>query len=133
RPARSRSDLARGSQLQRRGGAVGGSSSQSPFRFSKEEDPGMRQFLRGALARFPAVLALLLLLLPPRIVAQATPGTLRGNVTDGSGGALPGVTVEAVNDESGYRTTAYTEQQTGFYNMSLPPGNYTVTATLQGL
>ena len=92
----------------------------------------MRQFLRGVLARFPAVLALLLLLIPARIVAQSTTGTLRGTVTDGAGGALPGVTVEAVNDDSGYRATAYTEQ-TGFYNLSLPPGSYTVTASLQGL
>jgi Carboxypeptidase regulatory-like domain/TonB dependent receptor-like, beta-barrel len=94
----------------------------------------MRQALRrSAFAGVPAVLAMVLLLLPARATGQTTTGTLRGNVTDGSGGALPGVTVEAVNDESGYRATAYTEQQTGFYNMSLAPGNYTVTATLQGL
>jgi hypothetical protein len=40
--------------------------------------------------------------------------------------------VEAVNDETGFRTSATTES-TGFFNLSVPPGSYTVTATLQGL
>jgi outer membrane receptor protein involved in Fe transport len=64
--------------------------------------------------------------------AQSTTGTLRGTVTDDSGVALPGVTVEAVNDDTGFRTSATTEAS-GFFNLSVPPGNYTVTATLQGL
>jgi Carboxypeptidase regulatory-like domain/TonB dependent receptor/TonB-dependent Receptor Plug Domain len=64
--------------------------------------------------------------------AQSTTGTLRGTVTDDSGVALPGVTVEAVNDDTGFRTSATTEAS-GFFNLSVPPGNYTVTATLEGL
>jgi hypothetical protein len=64
--------------------------------------------------------------------AQSTTGTLRGTVTDDTGVALPGVTVEAVNDDSGFRTSATTEAS-GFFNLSVPPGSYTVTATLQGL
>lgn len=60
--------------------------------------------------------------------AQSTTGTLRGNVTDETGGVLPGATVEAKNDENGtyrYATTA----GNGFFNISVPPGPYTVTVT----
>lgn len=64
--------------------------------------------------------------------AQSTTGTLRGTVSDDAGGGLPGVTVEAVNDDTGFRTSAVTETG-GFFNLSVPPGSYTVTATLQGL
>ena len=64
--------------------------------------------------------------------AQTTTGTLRGTVSDDTGGGLPGVTVEAVNDETGFRTSAVTETG-GFFNLSVPPGSYTVTATLEGL
>jgi hypothetical protein len=53
--------------------------------------------------------------------AQSTTGTLRGTVTDDTGVALPGVTVEAVNDDSGFRTSATTEAS-GFFNLSVPPG-----------
>ena len=64
--------------------------------------------------------------------AQSTTGTLRGTVNDDTGVPLPGVTVDAVNDDTGFRTSATTESS-GFFNLSVPPGNYTVTASLQGL
>jgi len=64
--------------------------------------------------------------------AQTTTGTLRGTVKDESGGPLPGVTVEAVNDDSGSTRTTVTGAD-GFFNISVPPGNYTVKAELQGL
>jgi len=78
------------------------------------------------------VLTLLLwgaLLLPRGATAQTTTGTLRGTVKDETGGALPGAGVEAVNDDSGFRVGATTGAD-GFYNISLQPGPYTVTATL---
>jgi hypothetical protein len=64
--------------------------------------------------------------------AQTTTGTLRGTVSDDTGGGLPGVTVEAINDATGYRAQAITES-TGFFNLSVTPGSYAVTATLPGL
>jgi hypothetical protein len=64
--------------------------------------------------------------------AQTTTGTIRGTVKDESGGPLPGVTVEAVNDDSGSTRTTVTGAD-GFFNISVPPGNYTVKAELQGL
>jgi len=62
-------------------------------------------------------------------LAQTTTGTLRGNVTDETGGVLPGVTVEAKNDETGFMRNATTAGD-GFFNISVQPGPYTVTATL---
>jgi hypothetical protein len=62
-------------------------------------------------------------------LAQTTTGTLRGNVTDETGGVLPGATVEAKNDETGFMRNATTAGN-GFFNISVQPGPYTVTATL---
>lgn len=65
------------------------------------------------------------------VTAQTTTGTLRGTIKDQTGGVLPGATIEAVNDETGVRLATVT-QASGFYNISLPPAPYTVTATLPG-
>jgi hypothetical protein len=65
-------------------------------------------------------------------LAQTTTGTLRGTVKDEGGGALPGVTVTAVNDDSGETRVAVTGPD-GFFNVSVPPGNYTVRVELQGV
>lgn len=76
------------------------------------------------------VLGLLLFMTAASAVrAQTTTGTLRGTVTDETGGSLPGATVTATNDDTGFSTNA-TTGSTGFFNMALPPGNYTITATL---
>ena len=61
--------------------------------------------------------------------AQTTTGTLRGTVTDETGGSLPGGTVTATNDDTGF-SRSVTTAASGFYNISLPPGPYTVVVTL---
>jgi carboxypeptidase family protein len=78
-----------------------------------------------------AALGLLFGMLAAGAAAQTTTGTLRGTVKDQTGGVLPGVTVEAVNDETGVRLGATTHAD-GFFNLSVAPGPYTVTATLSG-
>jgi len=74
-------------------------------------------------------LLFLMVLITAVAEAQTTTGTIRGTVKDESGGVLPGTSIEAVNDATGVRYPA-TSQSTGFYNISVPPGAYTVTATL---
>lgn len=60
---------------------------------------------------------------------QSTTGTLRGNVTDETGGSLPGATVTATNDDTGFSRSA-TTASSGFYNISLVPGPYSVVIAL---
>ncbi len=68
---------------------------------------------------------------PVGAFAQAT-GQINGVVTDSSGGVLPGVTVEATSSATGVTRTAVTGTD-GLYTIPLvPPGVYSVKATLQG-
>ena len=59
-------------------------------------------------------------------------GTIRGYVKDDQGGVLPGVTVSATSPTvPGSRTAASNSE--GFYRLiNLPPGDYSLTAALQG-
>jgi hypothetical protein len=59
-------------------------------------------------------------------LAQTTTARLEGAVRDASG-PLPGVTVTAVNTESGLQRSTVTGTD-GLFNLTLPPGPYTVTA-----
>lgn len=68
---------------------------------------------------------------PSLSFAQAT-GQINGIVTDSSGGVLPGVTIEAVSTATGASRSAVSGTD-GLYTIPLlPPGLYTVKASLQG-
>jgi len=63
---------------------------------------------------------------------DVTTSRISGTAKDSEGGALPGVTVEGKNQDTGLVVTATTNSQ-GFYQLlNLPTGTYTVTATLSG-
>jgi hypothetical protein len=65
-------------------------------------------------------------------LAAQTTGSVSGRVTDSSGGALPGVTVEAKSTALQGMRNVITDPE-GLYRMPLlPPGDYTITFTLQG-
>jgi carboxypeptidase family protein len=84
--------------------------------------------------RFATALAVAaaLCLVPSSASAQAVTGTLLGNITDSSGGAVPGVTVTATEVQTNVARTAVTNES-GFYLFSsLQNGKYTVSAELQG-
>ena len=77
------------------------------------------------------VAALASVLMVPYAVAQDPRGTLRGTVTDPSGGSIPGVQVRAVNDATGVSASAETNAA-GNYNMPfLLPGVYTFSVTVR--
>lgn len=77
-------------------------------------------------------LFLLCLLLPATLLAQSSTGSISGTVTDDSGAALPGVTIEAKNAATGTTRTALTNA-TGYYQIGLlSPGSYDVAASLEG-
>ena len=78
-----------------------------------------------------AAVILTSVLTPARVHAQAT-GQINGIVTDSSGGVLPGVTVEATSTATSAVRSAVSGTD-GLYTIPLiPPGNYTVKASLQG-
>ena len=78
------------------------------------------------LSRNAALLAALCALLPPCVGAQTTSGAIEGKVVDGSGSALPGITVKARHVATDTPYTAKTDDQ-GQYQFTVPFGTYEVT------
>jgi hypothetical protein len=78
------------------------------------------------------VAALLLVVAAIPVVAQEQTSSIEGTIVDGSGAALPGVTVEAVSAK-GQKYSAQTDSAGKYRFPSIPPGQYTVTATLAGM
>ena len=84
----------------------------------------------GASAWLLVALAMALVAMPA--VAQQT-GSISGTVSSPDGAALPGVTVTAVGDVLPQARTSMTNSN-GDYSLSLlPPGNYELTFSLDGL
>jgi hypothetical protein len=89
----------------------------------------MRQVIRLA---FALAVAVALCAVPSTAAAQAVSGTLLGNITDSSGGAVPGATITATETETGVGRTAVSNESGTYIFSSLVNGRYTVTAELQG-
>jgi hypothetical protein len=64
--------------------------------------------------------------------AQQTTATLLGTITDASGAAVPGVTVQASNLGTNVVREATTDFGGAYSIPNLPPGNYRVRATKEG-
>ena len=75
---------------------------------------------------------LLALSLAAPTAALQSLGTVQGFVTDASGAALPGVTVELRDTERGQSRTAVTNARGFFAVRSVPSGDYDLTASLSG-
>lgn len=63
--------------------------------------------------------------------AQAT-AQINGTVVDSSGGVLPGVTVSAVQTETGFRREAVSDETGSYVLLNLPLGPYRLEAMLSG-
>src|SRR5688572_29201443 len=74
-------------------------------------------------------LGLALIALPGAVYAQEA--VLTGTVTDSTGAVLPGVTVVAVNEATGNRFEAVTDER-GLYRLPARVGAYRLTSELQG-
>ena len=72
------------------------------------------------------------LLLAAPAMAQEQSGSIQGVVKDSQGGVLPGVTVEARSPQVVGVSTVVTDAKGVYRFPALPPGNYEVTANLQG-
>lgn len=88
----------------------------------------------GTIVAVAAVVACALLLTPSASSAQTgLSGSIAGVVKDATGGALPGVTVEASSPALIERVrTVVTNEQGQFKIVDLRPGTYAVTYTLAG-
>lgn len=64
--------------------------------------------------------------------AQTTTGTILGDVKDSSGGAMPGVTVTALNQANGLTREAVTDELGNYRFSAMPAGLYTIKASLTG-
>src|ERR687891_1939345 len=79
-----------------------------------------------------ALVALMVVLLAAANVwAQAT-AQINGTVADSSGAVLPGVTVIAIQTETGFRREAVTDETGSYALLTLPTGPYRLEATLSG-
>jgi len=86
--------------------------------------------MRSALAQALVVAAALTVLLPSAVMAQSG---IAGQVKDATGGALPGVTVEASSDVLIEKTrTAVTDGEGQYRFVDLRPGTYALTYSLVG-
>jgi hypothetical protein len=74
----------------------------------------------------------LLLAAIPAAAQTSTDGTIRGVVHDEQGGALPGVALSATSPTVPGTYTAISDAAGVYRILNLPPGEYTVTAVLQG-
>src|SRR5688500_16025116 len=81
---------------------------------------------------FALIAILLLLVAAIPAVAQEQTSSIEGTVTDASGAALPGVTVEAVSSR-GQKYSVETDSSGKYRFPSIPPGSYNVTGTLAGM
>ncbi len=83
--------------------------------------------------RYPWLLLLLIIgcISPLSLFAQAS-GSLSGRVADASGAALPGVTLRATDDATGFSRSVVTQTDGTYKFQALPPGTYSVIAELSG-
>ena len=82
--------------------------------------------------RISVIFLSLLLLCVNGGYSQQTTGTIRGTVTDASGGTVAGVAVTAGNKDTGVAEKTFTDAS-GIYSFPLlPPGRYTVRAEASG-
>jgi hypothetical protein len=64
--------------------------------------------------------------------SQVTTGTISGTVRDSSGAVLPGATIVVANEDTGAVRTVPTDSAGHYLASSLNPGQYKITASLEG-
>ena len=85
-----------------------------------------------ALVRLVVPAAFAITLAAPVLHAQVSTALVQGEITDETKAVLPGATVTARNEETGFARTAVSDAR-GYYRIiALPPGTYQITAELTG-
>ena len=93
--------------------------------------PGWRNWQSEAMCCRWAQLVCLLLLSAAAAWGQATT-SIRGSVTDPSGGAIVGASVTLVNTDSKIERKSSTNEDGSYQFTFLPPGTYTLTVMASG-
>jgi hypothetical protein len=75
---------------------------------------------------------LIFLLLTPSIWAQSPAAQISGQVRDASGAVVPGVVLEAVDQENGRIHSVLTDEEGRYGFLRLAPGNYEIFASYRG-
>src|SRR4051794_547874 len=78
------------------------------------------------------VLTILVLWLAAATVSAQSTGTIQGTVTDAQGAAIPGATVELVQEATGANRLMTTDSVGAYAAASLVPGPYRLTVALAG-
>jgi hypothetical protein len=78
------------------------------------------------------IVALSLLSMPARVVAQQGTSQIAGKVTDAQGAVLPGVSVVVKNEETGAARELTTSAEGTYVAAQLMPGKYSVSGRLTG-
>src|SRR5438105_15863862 len=78
-----------------------------------------------------ALVGVVLLLAATNVWAQAT-AQINGSIVDTSGAVLPGVTIVAVQTDTGFRREAVTDDSGSYALLNLPIGPYRLEASLAG-
>jgi hypothetical protein len=86
----------------------------------------------GGICRLVVLGVALLTAVPALVQAQGGTSTVRGTVTDTSGGVLPGATVTIVNTGTQDTRVAVTDDRGGYLFSALFPGTYTLKVELEG-
>jgi carboxypeptidase family protein len=87
--------------------------------------------MRGSAGRL-ALVGIFLAVLPFTARAQQGSAEIRGRVIDQQQAALPGVTVTLTNQDTGNFREIVSGSDGTFFAPALPPGNYQISAQLQG-
>ena len=66
------------------------------------------------------------------VLAQVTTGTISGTVRDETGAVLPGVTINAVNTDTGIARTVISDDEGRYHAVNLAVGPYEIRAELTG-
>src|SRR5688500_19862326 len=88
--------------------------------------------MKRVLSHYGLLGVVLLLATAGGVNAQEFRATIRGQVLDTSGGALPGTVVTVTNVETNEVATATTNTEGNYTILFLRPGAYTLTAELSG-
>src|SRR5213594_1179705 len=94
--------------------------------------PGDRTSRNTRVVSRLAVVAYAALVLSATVSAQTGLATVTGIVSDASGGAIPGLTVSAVNQATSIAYTGVTNAAGNYIITGIPIGSYVISAELQG-